>query len=175
MVRPVKSALFVVIGSALSSVAVAQTITTIHRPGVDFSGYHSYKWVSVKSWQHTNPAVDAQIKRSIDSQLSRRGLRKTEDGADLAVDYQIAESEKQAWQTYEDWTATGLMDQRLPKTRLVMLEEGTLVLDIYDARKKELVWSGSAKKTISHKSGEEDKKRAIDKAAEKLLTKYPPK
>lgn len=172
------------LGAILCSVVFAQdlpsdrtiTVRTSHRPGIDFASFHTYKWVSVKGGQHPNPDSDAQIKQSIDSQLARRGLKKaTGETADLTVDYQLAASEAQVWQTYEDWTATGLMDQRLPQRKRVTIEVGTLVLDMYDTAKKELVWSGQANKTIDPKSSERNKKRAFDRAAQMLLEKYPPK
>lgn len=53
-----------VLGSLLSCVAFAQTVTTSRAAGVDFSKFHTYKWVEVKG-PHPDPSVDAQI-RGID-------------------------------------------------------------------------------------------------------------
>src|SRR5262252_7947609 len=95
---------FLVMGF-LCTGALAQTVRISRRPGIDFGKYRTYRWVSVKGGQHPDPAVDAQIKQSIDSQLARKGLKSGGDTADLDVDYQLALSEGQAWQVYEDWTA----------------------------------------------------------------------
>ncbi len=73
---------------ALSSVA-AQDVTTNSMPGVDFSKFHTYKWVTVSA-KYPNQIVDQQIKNSIDAQLAAKGLTKTDgDNADLHVAYQV--------------------------------------------------------------------------------------
>ena len=52
---------------------------------------------------------------------------------------------------------------------------GTLVLDMYDPGKKQLVWTGQATKTIDRSSNPEKNMRNLDKAIGKLLKNYPPK
>jgi Domain of unknown function (DUF4136) len=93
----------------------------------------------------------------------------------LNVDYQTAITQQEKWQAYEDWTQTGLMEQRIPKHKLVVIETGTLVIDMYDAAAKRLVWTGRAEKTLDPKSSQKDKQRSIDKAVKKMLAFFPPK
>jgi hypothetical protein len=100
----------------LCCVTVAQTVRTTYAPGFDFSKYRTYRWVALEG-QHPDPSVDAQIKQAIDSQLAAKGLTKRDDAADLNVDYQTAISQQESWQADEDWTQTGLMEQRIPNTR----------------------------------------------------------
>ena len=94
----------------------AQTVRTSYQPGLDFSKFHTYRWVEIKG-MHPDPNVDAQIKQSIDSQLAKKGLTKTNDEADLYVDYQVAISKAQRWQTYEDWSSAALLDGRIQCAR----------------------------------------------------------
>ena len=75
---------------------------------------------------------------------------------------------------YEDWTQTGLMEQRLPQRKKVTIDVGTLFIDIYDTARKQLVWKGSASKTLDPKSSSKDRQKNLDKAAKKLLANYPP-
>jgi len=146
-------------------------VRTSHTPGVNFSKYHTYRWVEIKG-QHPDPGVDAQIKQSIDSQLAAKGLTKADDNADLNVDYQTAISKVETWQAYEDWSDTSLT--RLPKHKQVTIDVGTLVIDMYDTAEKGLVWTGRANKTLEPNSSQEDRKKNIDKAAKKLLADFPP-
>jgi hypothetical protein len=162
------------LGCLLCCVTVAQVVRTSHTPGVDFSKYHTYKWVEVKG-QHPDPSVDAQIKQSIDAQLAAKGLTKADDTADLNVDYQTAISETQQWEAYEDWSDTSFGGERLPQHRLVTIEVGTLVLDMYDTAAKQLVWSGRAHKTLEQNSTPKDRQKNLDKAAKALLADFPPK
>ena len=50
---------------------------------------------------------------------------------------------------------------------------GTLVLDMYDSRNKQLIWRGTASDTLSNKPDKDEKK--LDKTVEKMLKSFPPK
>jgi hypothetical protein len=113
--------------------------------------------------------------QSIDSQLAKKGLTKTNDEADLYVDYQVAISKVQRWQTYEDWSSAALLDGRIPMRKEITIDLGTLIIDIYDSAAKKLVWSGRASKALEPNSSPEQRKNNIDKAAQNLLLNYPPK
>ena len=52
---------------------------------------------------------------------------------------------------------------------------GTLDLSMYDAAQKQLVWRGSASKTLDPKAKPEKKQKNIGKAVKKLLKNFPPK
>ena len=162
------------LGSVLCCVMHAQTVRTSYQPGLDFSKFHTYRWVEIKG-VHPDPDVDAQIKQSIDSQLAKKNLTKKDGEVDLYVDYQAAISKTTTWQTYEDWSSAALLDGRIPMRKEVTIDMGTLVIDIYDSPAKKLVWSGHASKTLDPKSSQEQRKKNIDKAAQKLFENYPPK
>jgi hypothetical protein len=163
------------LGPLLSCVMLAQSVKTSWVPGTDFSKYHAYIWVAIKGGEHADPNVDAQIKQSIDSQLAAKGLVKTDGPADLNVDYQVALSKVQTWQTYEDWGSAALLDGRIPQRRKVTLNVGTLVVDIYDAAVRGLIWTSSAEKTIDPNSSREDRQKILDKAVKSMLKGFPPK
>jgi uncharacterized protein DUF4136 len=169
-----KFSLAVGLGSMLCCVMQAQTVRTSYQPGLDFSKFHTYRWVEIKG-VHPDPNVDAQIKQSIDSRLAKKGLTKTDGEADLYVDYQVAISKARTWRTYEDWGSAALLDGRIPMRKEVAIDLGTLIIDIYDSTVKKLVWSGTASKTLDPNSSPEQRKDNIDKAAHNLLLNYPPK
>jgi hypothetical protein len=52
---------------------------------------------------------------------------------------------------------------------------GTLVLDIYDPTTKQLVWTGTAIKTLDPSSNPQKNQQRLDKAMAKLLKNYPPR
>ena len=164
----------VALGCLLCSVTLAQDIRTSYVPGVNFSKYHTYRWVEVKG-QHPESTLDTQIKQAVDSQLVTKGLTKTNDAtADLDVDYQTAISKVQKWETYEDWTVTGPA-ARLPQRTQVTIDVGTLVIDMYDTAGKLLVWTGRAHKAIDVNSSQEERQKNLDNAAKQLLASFPPK
>jgi hypothetical protein len=54
------------------------------------------------------------------------------------------------------------------------IEVGTLVLDMYDPAAKQLVWIGSATKTINLSKDQQKNQRNLDKAMQKLLKTFHP-
>jgi hypothetical protein len=159
------------LASLLCCVTLAQTVRTSYAPGINFSKYHTYRWVVIKG-QHPDPTVDAQIKQSIDTQLAAKGLTKADDTADLDVDYQTAISKAEKWEKYEDWSDASIMGQRIGEQRKVTIEAGTLVIDMYDTAAKQLVWTGRAHKTLDRNSSQEDRQKHLDQAAKKLLADF---
>jgi hypothetical protein len=170
-----KLCLVVALPCLLCCVTVAQSVRTSRAAGVDFSKFHTYRWVQVKG-PHPDPNIDAQIRQSVDSQLATKGLKlTTEDSADLSIDYQAAISEETKWQSYEDWSDASFVAQRIGKTEKVTLNQGTLDLDMYDTAAKNLVWNARGTKTLDTKSSPEDRKKRLDQAVKKMLQNFPPK
>jgi len=156
------------------SVELGQDVKTNYMPGVDFSKYHIYKWVAVEGGGHPDQIIDAEIKQSIDSQLAAKGFTKTDsENADLFVAYQIAVNQEKQWNAYGmgggvRWVGMGTATSST-------LNVGTLALDVYDPSAKQLVWKGTATKTIDPSKNQEKNQKNLDKAMEKLLKDFPPK
>lgn len=143
-------------------------------PGTNFSKYHTYKWVSIEGGAHPNQIVDAQIKQSVDAQLAAKGLTKTEgDKVDLYVGYQIAVDKEKQWNGFG--MGGGVRWGGMASATSSTIDVGTLVLDMYDPSNKQLVWTGTATKTIERSSNQEKNQKNLDKAMQKLLKNYPPK
>jgi hypothetical protein len=51
---------------------------------------------------------------------------------------------------------------------------GQLDLSMYDPHEKQMVWRGTASKTLDPKAKPEKKEKNIGKAVQKLLKNYPP-
>ena len=164
-----------------SAAAAAQEIKYNFLQGTDFSKYKTYKWVQVPNGQYPNQILDDQIKRAIDSQLSLKGLSKTEDNPDLYVIYQVAVNQEKQWNSFSTggdywgwggWGGWGGMSTTTTTSQTINI--GTLNLDMYDVGTKKQVWRGEASKTLG--SGKDPRKveKNLNKAMAKLLKKYPP-
>ena len=155
-------------------VATGQDVRHNYMPGTDFSKYHTYKWVNIEGGTHPNQIVDAEIKQSVDSQLTTKGLTKTDsDKADLYVGYQIAVDQEKQWNAYG--MGGGVRFGGMGSATSSTINVGTLVLDMYDPTSKQLVWTGQATKTMDPSSNQEKNQKNLDKAMQKLLKDYPPK
>ena len=158
----------------VSPVIKAQDVRYNFMPGTDFSKYHTYKWVSIESGAHPNQIMDAEIKQAVDTQLASKGLTKTTgDTADLYVAYQIAVDQEKQWNAYG--MGGGLRWGGLATATSSTISVGTLVLDLYDPATKQLVWTGTATKTLDPSSNQEKNQRNLDKAMQKFLKNFPPK
>jgi Domain of unknown function (DUF4136) len=162
-----------VLAASVSS-AKAQDIKTNSMPGVDFSKYHTYKWVKVPNAQYPNQIVDTQIMSSVDTQLATKGLTKTDgDTADLYLAYQVSVQQQTQWNAYGmggGYRWGGGMATAEETT----INIGTLVLDMYDTSNKDLVWTGRATKTLNPSKDPEKNQKNLNKAMAKLLKDFPP-
>jgi hypothetical protein len=159
----------------LCTVTLAQDVKFNFMPGTDFTKYHRYKWVVIEGGSHPNQIIDAQIKSSIDSQLAAKGLKKTDgDNADLDIGYQVAVDQQKQWNAYG--MGGGLRwGGGMATAQSTTINIGTIVLDMYDPSDKNLVWTGTATKTLDPSSNQEKNQKSLDKAMQKLLKNYPPK
>jgi uncharacterized protein DUF4136 len=168
----------VVVGVVLFAwgAALAQDVTYNFAQGTDFSKFKTYKWVGIPGAEQPDQILDQQIKQSIDSQLATKGLSKTDaDSADLYIGYQVSVTQEKQWNAYgmgggPGWRMGGGMGTATSTT----IQIGTLGLDMYDQAGKQLVWRGSATKTLNPPKDPEKKQKNLDKAMAKLLKNYPP-
>jgi Domain of unknown function (DUF4136) len=153
----------------------AQDVSYNYARGTDFTKYKLYKWVNIPGTETPNQLLDQQIKQSVDSQLAAKGLIKTDaDTADLYVGYQLSISQQQQWNAYSmggmGWRMGGGMATATSST----IQIGTLGFDVYDQAGKQLIWRGSATKTLNPPKDPDKKQRNLDKAVAKLLKDFPP-
>ena len=148
------------------------------RPGTDFSRYADYAWKSpaaaAPSWPAKNDraALDWQLRSLVDQQMARRGYQLVgNDGADLLVDYRIDTHEVDMSDTFSDYAqyrAAGGTES--PGTAWVQgYEQGTLFVEAYDAKTRQLVWYGSASAVVNPKLRQERMPRAI----QEIFARFP--
>ena len=167
-------ALFVGVVLFACSSAVAQDVHYNFMPGTDFSKYHTYKWIDLKENVHPNQIVQQEIRQAIDGQLTEKGLTKTDgDTADLYVGYQCAIDRERQWNAYNTG-GFGRWGGGMGTATSSTIENGTLVLDMYDPTSKQLVWTGKATKTLNPSGNQEKDMKRLDSAAKKLLKDFPP-
>lgn len=153
---------------------VAQDVRYNFMPGTDFSKFRTYKWINIEGGTHPNQIADAEIKQAVDSQLAAKGLTKVDsDPADLYVGYQVALNQEKQWNAYG--MGGGVRWGGMATATQSTIDVGSLVLDMYNPSTKQLVWTGTATKTLDPSSNQEKNQKHLDKAMEKLLKNYPPK
>lgn len=177
MFRVPRLALLLALGVACSSVRVSVD----YDPETDFSPYRTYAWFGVSQrptgdYRVDNPLLDSRIHSAIDRELAARGYQLVEDRTpDLLVAYQLAINEKLDVYTI-DRTYIGRYGYvvSVPETRVSQYDEGTLVIDIADARQKKLVWRGVGSGRVEQYPTPEETTRKVDETVAQILSRFPP-
>lgn len=167
----------------LGSAAVfAQKVGYNFDETADFSKYKTYKWVEHKGSDALDELTSKQVKAALNGELSKKGLTESVgDGADLLVSYQVAiKQEKEftsfnpGWPYGPGW-GPGWGAPPIRSGTTFTFSVGTLVLDLYDSARHQLVWRGTATKTIDENAKPEKRQKTLRTGAAKLLKSYPPK
>jgi Domain of unknown function (DUF4136) len=169
------------------------------KPGVDFSQYRTYGWAKteVKSADSRNPIYqsslnDQQIQDAINAEMAKRGIRPVQGSArpDFYLTYHlyIEEAERTVANppaagyafpyafsyrgrflpiNYGYWYTTPYYNTGY---RTETYQEGTMILDMVDARSNNLVWRGSVADAVNNPArlGSE-----FANAAKDILDKFP--
>ena len=158
--------------------AYCQDVHYNYDRGANFASYKTYQWVDIPGGAVPDQLIDRDIKRAVDEQLAQKGLTRVEKGADLYVGYQTAihqEKSVNLWGTGERFGGPWGRGTGTVQGETSTISVGTLVVDLYDPAKKQLIWRGDASKTIDLKKDPDKNYRSLQKAMAKLFKNYPPK
>jgi Domain of unknown function (DUF4136) len=159
---------------AMLGAAFAQHVETDFDHQANFSQYKTYSWQAIKPG---DSLWDARIKSAVDAQLAAKGWTQVDSGGDVSIVAIKTTQTQRTLQTFYDgfgggwrWRGFGGMGQST--TTEQDYKEGTLVVDLYDAKTKQLIWRGSAQDTLSDKAEKNEKN--LDKGVAKMFKKFPP-
>ena len=168
-----------------AGVAEAQDVRYDFDKNKDFSKYKTYKWVPIKGADQPDELTGKKLTAAVDAELATKGLTRTDsDSADLYLGYQTAIGTEKEFTSYNTgwgygpgwgggWYGSGGgMSTTYSSTSTVYI--GQLDLSVYDPVEKQLVWRGTATKTLDPKAKPEKKEKNIGKAVKKLLKNFPP-
>lgn len=160
-----------------TTLALAQKIETDWDRTANFSNFHTYAWEP-----SPHPAKgfwNDRIIDGVDKALQAKGLSKVDANAnpDMWVVYSNSiKDQKQVVGTGYNmgpgWYWGGWGGPSSVTYNTYVTKEGTLVVELADAKNKQLLWRGSATDTISDNSNKNINN--LNKAITKLFQKYPP-
>ena len=155
----------------LTAFASAQDVKTDYDHHANFSQYHTYSWAKVKT---TDPLWESRIQDAVDKDLQAKGWQRVDNGGDVALTAVGSSHNQKEYQTFYDgmggWRWGGFGETT---TQVENYPVGTLVLDMYDAHNKQLIWRGVASQSLSDKPEKNEQK--LEKAVNKMLDHFPPK
>lgn len=156
--------------------ASAQQVKTDYDRNANFGQYKTYSWAHVKT---QDPLLVERIQSAVNSALAAKGWTQVESGGDVSVVAIEMTRNQQTLNTFYDGFGGGWGWRRFggggfgeATTTTETYKVGTLVVDLFDAKTKQLAWRGSSSDTLSNNS---DKNiRNLDKGVEKMFKKFPP-
>jgi len=155
---------------------VAQDVKTDYDHKYDFSQLHTFATKIGTSWG--NPLSEGRVKEAVSKALVQRGWSPAdESSADaLVVIHGASETKKSLDTFYSGGMYMGYgWGGFSPGTTTTTVNEykvGTLVVDVFSARDKKLVFRGIGQDEVSDKPEKNEKK--IAKATEKMFKTFPP-
>jgi hypothetical protein len=164
----------------------AQDVGYNYAQGTNYSKYHTYRWSPCKGADQLDQIADQEVKSAIDTELSKKGLTKTDaESSDLIVCYQVAVGQEKQFTTFDSGWGPGPGWGRgygygygggggMSTTTSSTIHIGQLDFDMYDPATKQLIWRGTASKTLDPKAKPEKRRKNLAKAAAKLFKNYPP-
>jgi hypothetical protein len=152
----------------------AQHVQTDFDHQANFAQYKTYSWQEIKD---PNSLWDARIKNAVDAQLTAKGWTRVDSGGEVAIVAVKTTHTERTLQTFYDgmgggWRWRGFGGFGESTTTEQDYKEGTLVVDLYDANTKQLIWRGSAEDTLSDKAANNEKN--LDKGVAKMFKAFPP-
>ena len=162
---------FVVALVLSAACASAQEIKLDYDRDLDFSRYKTFAW-SVAQRPAKNAANHVRITRAVEEGFTAKGLNKDASGIpDAYLMYTGRVGDKVQVTGHpggSSWEPSNLRTM----VDINKVKAGTLILEMYDARTKDVVWRGVASDVAVREDVMEE---AIRGAVKKLLDGYPPK
>ena len=170
---------FITMCAAVSLVTLAagfgQHVQTDFDHQANFAQYKTY------SWQEIKPSAslwDSRIQNAVNAQLEAKGLTQVAEGGNIAIVAIKTSKTQRTLQTFYDgfgggWQWSGFGDFGESTTSEQDYKEGTLVVDLYDGKTKQLIWRGSTQSVLSDKA--EKNEKTLDKGVDKMFKNFPPR
>jgi hypothetical protein len=172
----VQRTIFASVGMVLlcAGVSSGQQVKTDYDRSTNFAQYKTYSWEKV---QTQDQLWVSRIKEAVNASLAAKGLTPVESGGDVSIVAIETTQNQQTLNTFYDgfgggWRWRGFGGFGDATTTTETYKVGTLVVDLFDAHTKTLIWRGSSSDTLSDKSDKNIKN--LDKGVQKMFDHFPP-
>ncbi|MBZ5633833.1 MAG: DUF4136 domain-containing protein [Acidobacteriia bacterium] len=151
--------------------ALAQKIDIEFDDSANFAAYKTFHIVegqlNAKAAALNSELTRRKIENEIRKRLTEKGLMEVESKPDLNVRFTLGQARKTEVEAYPaGWRGLGTRRVRVAYT------QGTLVINLRDTSRKELVWRAIA---VEEKNDPAQISQHLDDMVRKSIEKYPPK
>ncbi len=165
-----KLGIALVILALTAGAAQAQKITSDYDPIGDFDTYKTFMWI-----QQPQDGDGTEIQRAVTSELTAKGWKQVANGADVGVAANVASQKVRTLDAFygslQGWNWHRWDQADTSSSPIENYSPGTVIVDLFDAKTRRLVWRGIAIGVFSAKGGGDH----ADKDLQKLFKSFPPR
>lgn len=180
---PILRPRLVALATALATLTGCASIST----GADFDPatrldrYQSFDWGAGDTLPSGdprldhNPFFDSRVRAAVELELAAKGLRHDTASPDLLIHYHASVRQRvDVVRTDEARGYTDPFQHRTDGGTVVEFDEGTLLLDMADARTKAIVWRGWAQTDVSGLADDpRQMAKRVGESVRQMLARYP--
>jgi hypothetical protein len=160
-----------VLAAAAGAQAIAQQVHTDSDPAAAFGSYRTFAWKSERITSPdpalNNPIVQSKIHAEVEKQLAARGLTLATGNPDVWVSFRLGTGMERDVIDYPiGWRWGGW------RREVVFNDKGTLVIDIADAARQQMIWRAVCIDTASNANRLDDH---LPKDVKKAFDQFPVK
>jgi len=165
------------------ALALAQKTTYDFDKSANFASFKTY---AIKEGTPVGQKlIDDRIAAAIDEAMKAKGFTKSDANPDVVVVYHVAFDKQKDISTFSSgygggygpygWGWGGGWAGGTTSTQVRDILVGTLVIDMADAHKNEVVWRGMGVKEVNTQANPEKRDKSINEAVKKIFKNFPPK
>lgn len=158
----------------------SMNVFTDYGEGVDFSEFETFHYRdSDTNLSGSSPLAHQRIVAALEREMAASGLKQVDSDPDLFVSYYASSTQQVQFRTtytgVNSWGRRGRgwgTSMSGSTTTASTFEQGTLVVDVWDARNNQLVWRGEITDTLS--SNPDRNTDLINNGIAKAFEDFPP-
>lgn len=168
----------------LAACATGPQVRTDADPQADFSQYRTWGWYSPIAMEQAGYSswISERIKAGVQREMEARGYRYTETSPDLQVNFQAFTQQRSDFYTMPRSDIAWFYSYRArsyvavpvwyDEARVTRYTEGTLTIDLVDAKHNRMVWTGDAIGRVVRRQPEQ-RAADIDASVAAIFARYP--
>ena len=184
MFKKITTAAVLVATLLLAACASGPYVKTDQDPGADFGRYHTWSFYTPLAMEQSGYSswITDRIKDNVRREMTARGYTYSEKSPDLQVNFQGVVRDRTAVYSTPMSDVQFLYSYRrrayvavpvwYDQMEVSRYQEGTLSIDLVDAKQSRMVWTGDAIATIERMNVQE-RAANIDKTITAVFAKYP--
>jgi hypothetical protein len=171
----------VLVAGAIVAAGCASVTASAHlERGIDFSAYRTYDWGPPDNLPVGDPRLDNNsmfkdhLMGAVEKRMAAKGYARADAAPDLLLHYHANVAQRvDVYQTDSQYGynySTGVAYE----SRMVEFEQGTIVLDIVDAKTNRVVWRGWSQGTMNGVIDRQDLlEKRVDEGVMKMMQLLP--